>query len=135
MSGARRRLQKGDADLITKALEAQDFEVRGSEERVEAWCKVTKRYICGFYWESAVKPGLAHPARPGGWRFDLALSNAWSVKDLKTSITEARRVRRILPDTTEAWKAFASSKSNSRWSKYRGLVAALFLRQDPPDDA
>ena len=126
----KRRLQKGDRDLIAQSLTSQGFEIRLGTERVEAWDEVTGRYICGFYWRSAVKAKDDVPAQPGGWRFDLALADCFAVKDLKNSISEARRVQKLVPKCRAAWKEFTSSRSNGRWEHYRSLVAALFLRQD-----
>jgi len=129
----RSRLQKGDASFIQTALEAQGFRVHKTAKRVEGYDKVTGRYICGFYWRTATKAKDGQPAMPAGWRFDLSLSDAFSLKDLKSAITEAMRVRTLLPELSAAWVGFAHSKSDKRWSAYRGVVAALFMRQDPQD--
>jgi hypothetical protein len=120
----RQRLQKGDVDLIAQALEAQDFNVFKTAARVEGCCQETGRYICGFYWQSA------QDDRPQGWRFDLALADTFSLKDLKSAITEAKRVRRMIPRCREAWQRFVRSRSAGRWMDYRGHVASLFMRQD-----
>lgn len=90
-------------------------------------------YVCGFYWQSAKKfdDPLKH-STPAGWRFDLCLSFAFSVKDLKSALTEAKRVRKLRPRLLEAWIRFSSSRSVSRWRDYRGHVAALFMRSEAP---
>jgi len=131
---ARRRLLKGDSDLIAKALEARGFEVKKSDNRVEAWCVETGRYVCGFYWRPAVKAKGNIPVQPGCWRFDLALADCFSIKDLRSAMTEAKRVRRLVIKCRAAWKVFTTSRSDGRWMDYRSLVAALFLRQDVEEE-
>lgn len=130
----RRRLQKDDAKLIEQALEARGFEIHKSENRVEAWCPNTGRYICGFYWQSATKASDSRTAMPSGWRFDLALADCFSLKDLKTALNEAKRVRKLVVICRTAWQAFCGSRSDRRWAEYRGHIAALFLRQDPDNE-
>jgi hypothetical protein len=123
-----RRLQKSDRGLIVKALEAQGFRVTTPEDtEVLGWCPVTNRFTCAFYWKSATS------MTPGHWQFSVALTDAYSLKDLKTCITEASRVRKLAQQIRSAWASFTSSKSTKRWVEYRGLVAALFLRQDPEE--
>lgn len=122
-----RRLQKSDRDLIVKALEAQGFRVTFQEDTVWANCPDTNRFTCAFYWKSATS------TIPGHWQFSLAMTDAYSLKDLKTCITEASRVRKLVRQVRSAWASFTSSKSAKRWADYRGLVAALFLRQDPEE--
>jgi len=148
----RRRLQKSDLPIIAQALEVRGYSIRRGDDRVEAWCPDTDRYVCGFYWRPAekAKPAIesyaegdgfpahagkpAQTAQPGGWRFDLAISDCFSLKDLKTAMNEANRVRRIVPECRTAWAAFSGSKSEKRWVEYRSHVAALFMRQDTEDD-
>lgn len=124
---ARRRLKKADAATIVDALRAQGFKAEKTENRVEAWTK-DRLLICGFYWQPA------HGTSPACWRFDLAMSECYSLKDLKTAIGEASRVQRLRCRLSEAWKAFSSSRSDKRWMDYRGHVASLFLRHDVPKD-
>jgi|SaaInlV_200m_DNA_4_1039719.scaffolds.fasta_scaffold05749_3 hypothetical protein len=148
----RKRLQKSDLGIIAQALEFRGYTVRRADDRIEAWDPLTDRYVCGFYWRPATKakaatlpfeagdgfpahPGTpAQPAVPGGWRFDIAFSDCFSLKDLKTAMREANRVRRLVPECRTAWAAFSGSKSEKRWVEYRSHVAALFMRQDAEDD-
>lgn len=122
-----KRLQKSDRDLIVKALEVQGFQVTAQEDTVWAKCPDTNRFTCAFYWKAASSE------IPGHWQFSLAMTDAYSLKDLKTCITEANRVRKLVRQVRSAWTNFTSSKSTKRWAEYRGLVAALFLRQDPEE--
>lgn len=120
--------------MIAQALEHRGFKVYKTLKRVEGRCKDTGLYICGFYWRSAVKETDNHPAMQASWRFDLAMADCFSLRDLKSAMVEARRVRKLLPRCRVAWKAFTSSRSDRRWTDYRSFVATLFLRQDPEDE-
>jgi len=128
---ARKRLQKTDGDLIADALRAKGFRVTSSVDRIEAWDFVNGRLIGSFHWQKAGRLGGGQPA---GWRFDVALTDVFSVKDLKTAIREMTRVQSLIGKARAAWKAFVSSRSDKRWMEYRGFVAALFLRQDLGDE-
>ncbi len=116
--------------MIAQALEHRGFRVHKSMTRVEAWCPDTDRYICGFYWHKATKATDKFPARPAVWRFDIAMSDCYSLKDLKSACIEAKRIRKVVHTCRAAWQKFSGSRSTSRWREYRGEVAALFLRQD-----
>mgnify|MGYP000321349628 CR=1 FL=1 len=105
-------------------LEEKGFRVSMVESRLEIWSQESGRYLGGFYWTKA------RDARPGGWRFDVALMDTYSVRDFHNAVDELERVERLLPKLWAAWKAFSSSRSDKRWVAYRSLVAPLFLRQN-----
>ena len=132
-NAGRKRLGRADAGLIADALRAQGYEVRQTTGQVEARDPTSSRYICGFYWRPAAKDPLGD-AIPACWRFDVPISDCFSLKDLKSCIREASRVQRIIGRAMDAWKAFVASRSDRRWMEYRGIVAALFLRQDIHDE-
>lgn len=116
----RKRLGKCDQALIERALKDEGLDVYCKEDdRVEAFDE-SGRYLCGFYW-CVAKDGV-----PGAWRFDLPLAHVHCPKDLGTAVREVRRVQKYHRLATDAWKAFSKSKSQTRWSDYRGWVAALF---------
>ena len=109
----RRRLQKGDVEDMAKQLEDLGYKVNWKQDRIHIFD--ASGYIGGFYWTPS------KGERPGGWRFDVALTRTYSERDFRTAIHELGRLQKIRPALQKAWKAFTTSKSDKRWSSYRSV--------------
>ena len=126
--GLRKRLKKGDAVAMREKLEAAGFDVCTTARRVEVFDPSTSRYLGGFYWIQG------QGGRPGGWRFDVALMETFSVRDFHNAVNELKRIQRLVPRAWDAWRSYSRNKSGKRWLDYRSIVAMLFLRQDPTEN-
>lgn len=119
----RQRLLKSHGPDIANALSAVGFTVATQAERIDIW-EADRKYLGGFIWRSATE------TEPGAWHFVCTLSPIHCFRDLNTSVNELQRIRRLYGKIGAAWARFTESKSDRRWAEYRGLVAAMFLRQN-----
>ena len=124
-----KRLQKAEADDIAKALKDVGFTTQKSGDHIHFYKQAhgRSRWLGCFMWESSRK------GRSGGWQLYMVVSPIYTVRDLAAALSEIKRVSSWLFKAEEAWKAFASSKSRARWLRYRGYIAALFTKQEPPE--
>jgi len=111
---------------MVKSLSDRGYKVHVRKgERIDAYDPVTNEFLCGFTWNK----GTA--TTPGRWTFDFTMADVFSLKDLKTVITEAQRVTSLRKHAQTAWEQFMETKSDKRWSQYLGIVAALFAGRTP----
>jgi len=107
--------------FLVKSLESRGYKVHVRKgERIDAYDPVTNEFICGFTWNKGTS------AAPGRWTFDFTMADVFSLRDLKTVLTEAGRVTRLRKHALSAWDQFLETKSDKRWASYLGIVAALF---------
>lgn len=131
----RARLKKSDASEIAALFTSLGYRAVVKPGRVEVYLtkpvrnhdepKGTEVYVGGFYWRSAG----AEVA--GAWHFYLAFAPLFSHRDLQTAASEIQRVQRVSDEIHAAWGHFVETKSDKRWTEYRGQMARMFLRQDP----
>lgn len=125
MSDGRDRLKKQDLNIILEELRSQGLRVSAENDRVAVWD--TDRWVGSLYWTSGNK------STPGHWSLYVGVMPVCTIGDLRQAGMELRRVEEWYPRAMVAWKNFQASRSNKRWGVFRGALAALLLRHNPPE--
>ena len=91
--------------------------VQRYQERIEAWT-ADWAFVGGFYWSKKRR----------AWRFDSPRPYVHTVEDLGHLRDEYQRDRRGIIQIEDAWDAFKTKPSQTRFKRYKGALAAFFLR-------
>jgi hypothetical protein len=111
------RLQKKDRQVLIDALKTLDLMVESTAERVVGWHEHGD-YACGFYWSK----------KRQAWRFDSPRPYVHTWEDLRTTMAEFRWDQRGIEVIEGLHGEWNKSRSESRWKRYRGAVAAFYMR-------
>ena len=111
------RFQKKDRQALVDALKKLDLMVESTADRVAGWTQEGE-YACGFFWSKL----------HGAWRFDSPRPYIHTWDDLRTALDEYQWDQKVITEIESLYAAWKKGRSETRWKRYRGAVAAFYLR-------